>query len=88
MINDSIGTARYLDRKYSKPLSGQVYIKCDDPGARSSLKDSDFCEELKEYMPITAITKTFPCMVNQFYWVQAVSHYPWSCNNYSQITGK
>ena len=88
MINDSIGTARYLNRKYSKPLSGQIYIKSDDPGAGSSLKESDICKELKEYITITAIAKTFSCMINQFYWVQAVSYYLWSCNDYSQITGK
>ena len=47
LINDYIGTVSCLDMKYTKPLSGQIYIKCYDFAYGNSLKDRRLCEELK-----------------------------------------
>ena len=41
-----------------------IYVKFDDIDAGNSLKDSLPRNELKECVPITAITKTFPYFRN------------------------
>ena len=59
LINGSIGTVKYLDRRL-KQLCITIYVKFDDPKAGISLKDRRLCGELKECVPITARAKRFP----------------------------
>ena len=59
LINGSIGTVKYLDRR-SKPLCSTVYVKFDDPKAGNSLKDRRLRNELKDCVPITARAARFP----------------------------
>ena len=59
LINSSIGTIKHLNKR-SKPLCNTIYVKFDDPKAGNSLKDGRLRGELKECVPITAITKRFP----------------------------
>ena len=41
-------------------MVGIIYIKFEDVGAGISLKNNISRDELKEYVPITAITKIIP----------------------------
>ena len=59
LMNGAIGTVLHLDMR-SKPLCSTIYVKFDDPIAGNSLKDRRLRNELKECVPITAITKKFP----------------------------
>ena len=59
LINGSIGTVKHLDKK-NKPLNSIIYLKFDDPKAGNSRKDRRLRGELKECVPISAVTKTFP----------------------------
>ena len=60
IIKGSIGTVNYIDHKSQNPLLSTIYVKLDDSKAGNSLKDRRLQNELKECVPITALTKRFP----------------------------
>ena len=59
LINASIGTVKYLDRR-SKPLCSTIYVKFDNPKAGNPMKDRRLRVELKESALSTARAKRFP----------------------------
>ena len=60
LINGSMGTVARIHINRRKPLLGKIYVKFDDPQAGNSMKETRLRGELKECVPITAVTKAFP----------------------------
>ena len=59
IIDGSIGTLKKLHVNLKYPLRGAVYIECDDPNLGNSLKDNRLPGELKHFVPISPVVKTF-----------------------------
>ena len=55
-----MGKVLYMDIKRDNPLIGRIFVKFDDPKAGNSRKDIRLRGKLKECVPITAETKSFP----------------------------
>ena len=61
LINRSTGKIEFMERlTAASTLVGIIYVKFGDADAGDPLKNNLLRNELKEYVPITAITKEFP----------------------------
>ena len=55
-----MGKVFYMDVKRDNPLIGRIFVKFDDPKTGDSRKDGKLQGQLKDCVPITAETKSFP----------------------------